>query len=236
MQLEQPGDLPVSSDFELIETHLPLDNANLLELGCGAAFTTRRLAETFPIAHIVAAEVDQTQHEKNLAISDLPKVSFKLAGMEDIPEPDASFDAVIMLKSLHHVPLELLPQGFKEIRRVLKPGGLLYISEPVFAGEFNEILRLFNDEQHVRQAAFEATRSAVNQGRFRLKQEIHFISQSRFNGFADFENRILNATHSEFNVDEALYDEIKKRFLPYINAEGIALFNNPMRVDILQKS
>ena len=235
MQLQQAGNLPQSSDFELIDTYLPLENAELLELGCGAAFTTRRLAENFPVAHIVAAEVDRIQHEKNLAISDLPQVTFKLAGMQDIPEPDAGFDAVIMLKSLHHVPAQLLQKGFAEIKRVLKPGGFLYISEPVFAGEFNEILRLFNDEQHVRKIAFEATKAAVDSGQFSLKKEIHFISQSRFNGFEDFENRILNATHSDFNVDTELHEKIRQRFLPYINEEGVAVFNNPMRVDILQK-
>ena len=55
-----------------------------------------------------------------------------------------------------------------EIHRVLKPDGLAYISEPVFAGEFNEIIRLFHDELAVREAAFAAVGRAVATGRFEL--------------------------------------------------------------------
>ncbi len=43
-----------------------------------------------------------------------------------------------------------------EIARVLVPGGWLYVSEPVFAGPFNELMRLFHDEQAVRAAALAA--------------------------------------------------------------------------------
>jgi 2-methylisocitrate lyase-like PEP mutase family enzyme len=66
-----------------------------------------------------------------------------------------------MFKSLHHVPVPLMDQALAEIRRVLKPGGLAYISEPVFAGEFNEVLRLFHDESIVRREAFSAIERAV---------------------------------------------------------------------------
>jgi SAM-dependent methyltransferase len=236
MQLKQLDDLPLSSDFELIGKYLPTDNASLVELGCGAAFTTRLIAEKFPIRHLLALEVDDIQHEKNLRITDLPKVTFDLAGMEAIPADNDSFDGVIMLKSLHHVPADLLADGFKEVHRVLKPGGKLYISEPVFAGEFNEILRLFNDEEKVRELAFDAIQSAIESGLFSLDREIHFLSETRFiKGFEDFDARILKATHSVFNIDDDLYEEIRSRFEKHVDENGSAYFRNPMRVDILQK-
>jgi ubiquinone/menaquinone biosynthesis C-methylase UbiE len=235
MQFIKLGDLPHHSDMELISGMLPLDGSRLLELGCGAALTTRLIAEGFPVAGIVAAEVDEIQHSKNLAIDDLPKVEFKLAGMQAIPEPDASFDAVVMLKSLHHVPVDRMAQGFAEIHRVLKARGLVYISEPVYAGEFNEVLRLFHDEQQVRGAAFNAIKDAVGSGRFELVEEIHFLSESRFQGFAEFEHRILGATHSEFQIDASLHTEIKRRFDSHLDADGIAVFMNPMRVDLLRR-
>jgi len=237
MQLKQLDNLELSSDFELIGKYLPTTDANLVELGCGAAFTTRMIAEKFPIKHLLALEVDTIQHEKNLQIDDLPKVTFELAGMQDIPAQDNSIDAAIMLKSLHHVPMNLFEQGFSEVHRILKPGGKLYISEPVFAGEFNDIIRLFNDEEKVRQAAFDAVCKAIDTGLFKLEQEIHFLSESRFlNGFDDFNKRILGATHSNFDVDEQLFGEIKARFEKHLNEDGSAFFRNPMRVDILQKT
>ena len=38
-------------------------------------------------------------------------------------------------------------------RCVLKPDGVAYISEPIYAGAFNDILKMFHDEREVRQAA-----------------------------------------------------------------------------------
>lgn len=235
MRIAAPGPLPVSSDMELIARHLPLDGSRLLELGCGSAFTTRRLAETFPIAELIATEVDRVQHEKNLQISDLPRVTFQYGGAEAIDQPDASIDAVIMLKSLHHVPVELMAQGLREIHRVLKPGGLAYISEPVYAGAFNDILRLFNDERQVREAAFAAVREAVAAGLFELVDEVFFDSTSRFQGFAEFEQRILGATHSQFDVDAALRARIEAAFAPHVGADGVAVFDNPHRLDLLRR-
>lgn len=235
MQIARDGDLAESSDLEQISQLVPLADTQLLELGCGAALTTRRLAEQFPAATIVAMEVDQIQHEKNLAITDLPNVVFRLGGAEAIDLPDASIDAVIMLKSLHHVPVAAMNQAFDEISRVLRPGGLAYISEPVYAGDFNEILRLFNDEKRVREAAFEAIRGAVDDGRLALETEVHFLSPGRFEGFEEFERRVLGATHSQFDIDASLYREIRRRFEPHIEADGIARFLNPMRIDLLRK-
>lgn len=235
MQLIKQGQLPISSDRELIAQHLPLNNTTLLELGCGTAFATRKISEAYPTVKIIATEVDRIQHEKNLQVTDLPNVSFRYGGIEAIDAEDASIDAVIMLKSLHHVPVELMDQGFSEIARVLKPGGLAYISEPVYAGEFNEILRLFNDEKRVREAAFAAIERAVTSGKFELSEEIHCNSVSRFEGFNDFEQRILGATHSNFDVDDALFEQVKAAFTPHIGSDGIAEFHNPLRVDILRR-
>ena len=86
MQIARDGELPLSSDFEQIKRTLPLEGARLLELGCGAAYTTRRLAESFPLREIVAMEVDRIQHEKNLLIPDLPNVQFQF-GMALRPRP-----------------------------------------------------------------------------------------------------------------------------------------------------
>lgn len=49
--------------------------------------------------------------------------------------------------------------------------GLAYISEPVFAGNFNELLRLFHDEELVRLAAFNAIKQALDCGLFSLEKQ-----------------------------------------------------------------
>lgn len=125
---------------------LPLQRARILELGCGAGEKTRAIAHDYPQASILALEVDQIQHEMNLGLSGYPNIRFGIGSAERIPAGEEAFDVVFMFKSLHHVPVTVMEQALDEIRRVLVPGGVAYISEPVFSGEYNEILRLFHDE------------------------------------------------------------------------------------------
>ena len=221
-------------ESEIYNRLLSLDGKHILELGCGSAEITRNIASTGNNRQLTALEVDQIAHEKNLQIGDLPNVTFGLAGAQAIPLPDASVDVVLMFKSLHHVPLELMEPSMHEIRRVLKPGGLLYISEPVFAGDFNEILRLFHDEQKVREAAFETMKKVVDDGLFDLVEEVFFNSPMKFADFAEFENNTIKATHSQHSLDENLYQQVKQRFEQHIGDDG-AHFLMPIRVDLLQR-
>jgi len=221
-------------EAEIYNRLLSLNGKHILELGCGSAEITRDIASSGVDRKVTALEVDEIAHEKNLQLSGLSNVAFGLSGAEDIPLEDESVDVVMMFKSLHHVPIELMDQSMREIRRVLKPGGLAYISEPVFAGEFNEILRLFHDEQKVREAAFDATRQAVDDGLFTLVEETFFNSPMKFENFADYEEKVINVTHSDHQLDDAIYALVKQRFDLNMDKDG-AQFLMPIRVDLLQR-
>jgi SAM-dependent methyltransferase len=221
-------------ESEIFESRLSLDNKQILELGCGRADLTRLIATNGSGRHIIALEVDEIQHAKNLEINDLPNVSFGLAGAEAIPLDDTSIDVVMLFKSLHHVPVELMSQGLTEVHRVLKPGGMAYISEPVFAGEFNEILRLFHDEEKVRQAAFEAVATAVESDQFNLLDQIFFNAPMAFENFDAFEQQIIGVTHTDHQLSPDVYEQVKQRFTQNQGPDG-AKFLMPIRVDLLQK-
>ena len=137
-------------ESDIFEQLLALDGKDILELGCGKAQMTRLIATTGHDRTITATEVDEIQHSKNILISDLPNTTFLIAGSEDIPFSDNSFDVIFMFKSLHHVPMEQMGKALMEVERVLRPGGKAYLSEPIFEGNFNEVLRLFHDEEKVR--------------------------------------------------------------------------------------
>lgn len=234
LKIDDPAAYVAATELEIMERCLPLTGATVLELGCGGAWMTREIAERYRPAAIIATEVDRIQHEKNLLIDDLPGVRFVYGGAEAIDLPDAGVDVVIMLKSLHHVPLELMDTGLREIHRVLKPGGLAYISEPVYAGDFNDIMKLFHDEQVVRQAAFEAVCRALDAGLFVSEEEIFFNAPGHYDDFAEFDRRMLQVTHTEHRIDAALYKKIEAAFNHHVGPDG-AHFLRPSRVDLLRK-
>lgn len=235
MKISDSANDMLCDEYAVIAADLPLENAQVLELGCGKAEKTRAIAQAGKVAAIVALEVDAIQHGLNLQIADLPNVSFRHGAAEAIPAADASFDIVMMFKSLHHVPTDRMDLALSEIRRVLKPGGLAWISEPVYAGEFNDILRLFHDEKEVREAAFAAVRRAVDDGRFRLVRQRFFSTPGHFDSFEQFEERIIRVTHTEHRLAPELLAAVRRKFEAHLGATG-ANFRNPLRVDILQKA
>ncbi|MDD5403078.1 MAG: class I SAM-dependent methyltransferase [Sulfuricella sp.] len=224
----------VCDERDIYEQLLSLQGADILELGCGRAEKTRAISQNGKARTITALEVDEIQHAANLRNNDLANVTFRLGGAEAIPALDESFDIVLMFKSLHHVPVARMDRAMAEIARVLRPGGLAYISEPVFAGEFNEILRLFHDEKVVREAAFSAVERAVSAGVFELERQIFFSTPSRYETFEHFEERILKVTHTEHRLSPDLYRQVRERFLRHMTPQG-ADFEMPLRVDLLRK-
>lgn len=49
--------------------------------------------------------------------------------------PDASFDYIFSISTVEHIPESVLPQMFRTISRILKPGGIFYSSYDVFWGQ-----------------------------------------------------------------------------------------------------
>jgi len=222
---------------EILNRLLVLDYADILELGCGTAELTRQIAKDGQGCRITAMEVDDIQHAKNLRIADLPNVRFVAGGAEKIPAENTSFDIVLMFKSLHHVPPAGMAAALDEIRRVLKPGGRAYISEPLFAGDFNDILRLFHNEKEVREAAFAAVKQAVDDGRFNLVDEVFFLTPMYFEDFSEFERKVIGATYSQHQLSDDVYRQVRQAFSAKVCTDGTgdgAHFLQPMRVDVLE--
>ncbi len=235
MKIADPTRTSLLNEVKLMLEQLPFDGATVLELGCGKADKTRTLAQTGRAKEINALEVEQIQHARNLEVTDLPQVSFRQGGAEAIPLPDASVDIVLMFKSLHHVPMAQMDAALREIARVLKPGGVAWISEPVYAGDLNEVFKLFHDEKIVREAAFAAICKAVQTGLLRSQAQLFFNTRSFFENFEQFDQRMIQVTHTDHQLAPELYQQVRDKFSSYLTPEG-ATFQNPQRVDILRKS
>lgn len=247
---EDPG--PVREEADLLAEHLPLGGLHVLELGCGRAALTLELARRFAPASWVATDVVPEGLEAARALPDMPEcVRFQLGGAEAIDLPEASQDAVLLFKSLHHVQAEALDQALDEIHRVLRPGGHVWVSEPLFAGPFNEMMRLFHDEEEVRRLAFDAVGRALSRGRFELVGQHFFRVASAYASWEDFRERFLDPAGQVAEISPSVRIRIEELFRGYVagsreaaapgdqnlgtseSPEGV-VFLQPMRVDLLR--
>ena len=225
----------IADEFDLLTRLLPEPGTRVIELGCGAAALARRLLALHPGMRYLGLEVDRVQLARNL--QDVPgRMRFIDAGAQAIPEKAAQFDLALMLKSLHHVPVPLMDQALAEVARVLRPGGHLYVSEPVYAGAFNEVIRIYNDEGVVRAAAQAALDRALAQpgSPWRQVAEERFATPARFADFADFERRMMHPSFADHHIDEDVRARTRAAFAPHCGADG-ASFERPMHVRLLRR-
>jgi SAM-dependent methyltransferase len=227
-------DTVIEDELDVLAELLPLAALEIVELGCGAAALARALLRRHPDSQVLGLEVDSRQHALNLAAPPQPGLRFLAAGAQAIPCADASFDLALMLKSLHHVPLPLQAQALAEAARVLRPGGHLYVSEPVYAGPLNEIVRLFNDEGRVRAAAQATVDDALLTGRWQQQAEQRFSMPAHFSDFAEFEQRLMRPSFADHHIDDALLATVRTAFTPHLGAGG-ARFTRPMHVRLLRR-
>ena len=115
----------------------------LLELGCGTGMMWAGHPELLKGGiRLTLTDLSPGMLEtagKNL--SGWENITFQVVDIQNIPFPEASFDAVIANMMLYHVPD--LHLGLSEVRRVLKPGGKFYCAtygEHGIAEFINDIL------------------------------------------------------------------------------------------------
>ncbi len=224
----------VDDELDVLAELVPLAGQDIIELGCGAAALSRALLLRHPDSRVTAIEVDERQHAKNLA-NPQPGLRFVAGVAQAIPFDDSRFDLALMLKSLHHVPLVAMSQALSEVARVLRPQGHLYVSEPVYGGALNDVIRLFNDERVVRAAAQAALDQALQGGAWRQVAERRFEVPVSFTDFADFERRMIRVTFADRHVEDAQRAAIRTAFESQAGSAG-ASFLRPMHVRLLRRA
>ena len=235
MSIPDPDQLPsLRDELDVLADLVPLAEQRIIELGCGNARLARSLVQRFAGSQVVGLEVDAVQHAKNLAAPQ-ERLLFMAGSAEAVPFPDASFDGAIMLKSLHHVPLAAMDAALAEVARVVRPGGWLYVSEPIYGGALNQIVRLYNDEGTVRAAAQATLDRALAAGtHWTAAAERRFAQPVRFKDWPEFAQRMLYPSFADHGITPSLEARVRAAFEPHVGPEG-AHFMRPMHVRLLRR-
>jgi ubiquinone/menaquinone biosynthesis C-methylase UbiE len=104
----------------------------VLDVGCGPGRLARVLAERVaPTGSVdgIDAAVEMINRASRQARKRGVAITFQVAFAQDLPFPDATFDAVACTLALHHVAEDDQRTAIEEMYRVLKPGGRLLIAE-----------------------------------------------------------------------------------------------------------
>lgn len=99
----------------------------LLDFGCGIGKIERYLFAYFPRAKVYG--IDTSSKSIDVASSTTKKATFLVYNGEEIPFEDNSFNSIILSCVLHHIPPNKRKKILREIFRVLKKNGYLFIFE-----------------------------------------------------------------------------------------------------------
>jgi ubiquinone/menaquinone biosynthesis C-methylase UbiE len=103
--------------------------SSILDFGCGAgdlAFEAEKLISGQGTIFGIDPSEEMVKVARQKAAKRNSKVIFKVEAVENLSFPDETFDVVISSFVLHHLPDDLQINAFKELKRVLKPGGLFF--------------------------------------------------------------------------------------------------------------
>lgn len=118
--------------------------SRILDYGCGYG---RCLGELFEAGYRNLIGFDFSPAMIEAARTSFPEISFAVVQSSTIPLTDASVDGALLFSVLTCAPTDDGQRAIvKELRRVLRPGGLLYISDLTLQTDERNLTRYARDE------------------------------------------------------------------------------------------
>jgi SAM-dependent methyltransferase len=217
-----------TSDLSMLERAVPLEGRDVLDVGCGGGALARALAARG--ARVTGVETSEAQLADARSRTD--GVSYLIGRAESLPLPDAAVDVAIFMRTLHHVPA---PAALREACRVLRPGGLAYVAEPLPEGDFFGLVSLIEDEREVRAAAQRAIAEALE---FERAGTVEYEVRVCLPGLAALRERTVSVDPTRASVFDARTTELTEAFERLGEPgerPGERCFMQPMRVDLLRR-
>lgn len=219
---------------QVMDELLPLKAATVIDVGCGNGWLTRLMTRRG--AHVTGIEVSPRHLQEARSVPVVGDEHYMPGIAEDLPVRTRSVDIVVFFNSLHHIDKDNLAKALRESARVLKSGGILYISEPLAEGDYFETMKPAHDETQVRRQAQDILRYAPEYGLI-VERTLTHVDMVKLADYAAFRDRITAINpHVRERFDER-EDEIRALFerLGRKVDDGWE-FEQPMRVCLLRRA
>jgi SAM-dependent methyltransferase len=217
------------ADVDAVAALTSVAGLTVVDVGCGSGKSSRELAALG--ATVIAVEPDPIQAAKNRAADPTAGVVFQEGRAERLPVASGSADGVFFFRSLHHVPVERMEAAIAEAARALKPEtGFLCVVEPGVDGTHFPVMRPFNDETRVREAA----QAALGNTARRLFGAFELFSYVQYPRYPDFEAlvaRVTGQTYNDIRRERVETDEVRALFEAGRTDAGDYRFEQPMLLD-----
>jgi SAM-dependent methyltransferase len=227
-------DREVISDLEMLERLVPPSGKEVVDVGCGGGALVRALSDRG--ARMTGVEISESQMAGAVERDDGRGARYLVGRAERLPLDDASADIVVFMRSLHHVPVADLGAALAEARRVIRPGGAVYVAEPLAEGDFFELTRIVDDETEVRAAAQAALAEATRAGLERATSVDYDVPLSLV-GMPALRARVVAADPARASRFDELSDDLTagfERLGEPGERPGERRFLTPMRADVLR--
>ncbi len=200
------------SNIDILLGALDLPGKRVVDIGCGDGELAHRLAAAKAQVTGIEPNPKRVGRARESAGQD---ETFHEGVGEHLPCADASMDIAVFFNSLHHIPLEGMDAALMEAARVLKPGGILSVSEPVAAGSLHEAMKPIRDETEVRAKALAAIKRAVEKGIFREEDEqVNAVVRCEAS-FETYCQRTIDVDPAREPIITAKKEEIRALFLTH---------------------
>lgn len=109
--------------FDIVTSEILHPDSIVLDIGCGTGRWTKYMAPK--VSFVEAVDPSDSVYAADFFLQGVKNVRLTQAGIDEIPFKDESFDFVMCIGVLHHLPNAFL--SMKKCLEKLKPGGFFYV-------------------------------------------------------------------------------------------------------------
>jgi len=214
------------------EVFAPMEGRHILDIGCGRGRLLRALGRRGAAVTGVDPSADLLAKARDMA----PEATLVQSGGEALPFADDTFAGAVFLNSLHHIPQDLIRASLAEAIRVIEPGAMLLVIEPLARGGYQEVFAPLDDETAVRAgalahlAAFREETGIETTVHTEYDTDLHEVSAEDMLGYA------LAIDPAREGRIEAVRDEVVRLFAYHAReTDGGYLLDQPMIAVAMRK-